>query len=761
MTPDQFEKLNHLFHVAIEVEASERENFLKKVCRNDDEILNELERLIEAHEKAKDFIQTPAILNSEAGVSTEETSLIGQQFGVYKIISEIGRGGMGTVYLAERTDGEFEKKVAIKIIKRGMDTESVLRRFRNERQILASLEHPNIAHLLDGGTTADGLPYFVMEYIEGLPITEFAEANSVSINDRLELFRQVCSAITYSHQRLIVHRDIKPSNIIVTNDGVPKLLDFGIAKLMNPHGIGAETASTATGTRLMTLEYASPEQIQGLPVTTLSDVYSLGVVLYELLSGQSPYRFENLSLLEIAEIINAEEPAKPSERAIETKKEGEAETRKYGESENLPQRTTNPNPQLLKGDLDNIVLMALRKEPARRYASAEQFSDDIRRHLTDLPVIARPLSLMYRLAKFALRNKTAVALGIIIFLTLVGGIITTTWQAIRANIESGKSARRLTEAQRLANKVIFEYHDAIEDLPKREGLLRNTILQLENLANENDGGSGLNNLLASCHKKLGATLREKGELKEALQEYQKSSDRYEILLNQIGGDVFFFRIIHADTFYQKEQIFYELGDLQNAKKSYEKYLEIIGAFTSAERESDKNRRHFSDIYEQIGDMLIHFRENEQALANFNKSQTLLTEDLKTNPTDFEKRQPLIQSYAKLSRTFSKMGKFEEAMNQISQFNLLIEDTKLESNDASVNRFFIKTYMGLGETYNHLSTFQTISASEKDKLNKSSCQMYQKSSKLIPDLVKIKMVTKSDDETFKRLMLQLNKCDKIS
>ena len=376
-------------------------------------MFTELTKIISAHQESEDFIQTPVFTDAIKVLSDEiETpDLIGKRFGVYKIIEEIGRGGMGAVYLAERTDSEFEKRVAIKVIKRGMDTDAVLKRFRNERQILASLEHPNIARLLDGGTTEDGLPYFVMEYIEGLPITKFAEMHGLTINERLELFRQVCSVITFAHQRLIIHCDIKPSNIFVTNEGIPKLLDFGIAKLMNPDRIGKETIPTATGLRLMTPEYASPEQIQGLQITTLSDVYSLGVVLYELLSGQSPYRFENCSVFEIANLINTAEPLKPSERAIETQKNEAGATRKTEKKSPSASR----NSQLIKGDLDNIVLLAMRKESVRRYTSVGQFSEDIRRHLAGLPVIARPLNLKYRFAKFVLRNKTAVSLGAIIF----------------------------------------------------------------------------------------------------------------------------------------------------------------------------------------------------------------------------------------------------------------------------------------------------------------------------------------------------------
>src|ERR1700730_6849802 len=279
---------------------------------------------------------------------------------------------MGTVFLAERADDEYRKQVAIKLIKRGMDTDSVLRRFRNERQILAGFDHPNIARLFDGGTTADGLPYFVMEYIEGLPIDEYCNKRALSIPERLKLFREVCAAVSYAHRHLVIHRDIKRSNILVTAEGVPKLLDFGIAKILQS-GDGAPTFATMTGLRLMTPEYASPEQVRGQPVTTASDVYSLGVILYELLTGQFPYRFASQTPRDIERAITTTQPEKPSTAIARSDGNSKFEIR---------------NSKFLKGDLDNIVLTALRKEPERRYQSVEQFSEDIRRHLEARPIVA-------------------------------------------------------------------------------------------------------------------------------------------------------------------------------------------------------------------------------------------------------------------------------------------------------------------------------------------------------------------------------------
>jgi serine/threonine protein kinase len=328
-------------------------------------------------------------------------------------VKEIGRGGMGAVYLAIRADELFNKQVAIKVIKRGMDTDDVLRHFRNERRILGNFDHPNIAHLLDGGSTESGLPYFVMEYVEGKQIDEYCDERCHSITDRLELFQQVCAAVSYAHRNLVVHRDLKPSNIVITKEGIPKLLDFGIAKILE---IGSEEKSTVTGILLMTPEYASPEQAQGLPVNTLSDVYSLGVVLYELLTGRDPYPFKNRTPIEIARIISETQPQIPS-AVIDSLV---SKTRE-GTQERLQKR--------LRGDLDNIVLMALRKEPERRYQSIDQFSEDIHRHLHGLPLTASKDALLYRTIKFIKRNKIEVGASILICLSLLGGIIVSTWQA--------------------------------------------------------------------------------------------------------------------------------------------------------------------------------------------------------------------------------------------------------------------------------------------------------------------------------------------
>ena len=323
----------------------------------------------------------------------DDPSMVGRHVGPYRIDREIGRGGMGPVYEAWRADGEFQHRVAIKLIRGGLDRDFVLHRFRNERQILAALDHPNIGRLLGGGTTQDGNPYFVMEYIDGQPLYEYADAHGMGVAERLRLFIQVCDAVQYAHQKLVIHRDIKPTNILVSATGVPKLLDFGIAKLLNPELVSETTPQTTLGVRLMTIEYASPEQVQALPVTFSSDVYSLGVILYELLTGHSPYRFRNRMPHEVARAIIEDEPEQPS---MVVSRPGPTIPLSHIDRDAMTlSSAAETRPHLiatlrneLAGNLDNIVLKALRKEPSERYESTAALRDDILRHLNGWAVLA-------------------------------------------------------------------------------------------------------------------------------------------------------------------------------------------------------------------------------------------------------------------------------------------------------------------------------------------------------------------------------------
>ena len=396
MTPERWQKIEELLAAALERAPGERSSFLAQACRGDDALRHEVETLIMSYEQAGDFIEDPLIdgvlgdaLRTHAN-GDGDAAFIGRRLGAYRIVRELGRGGMGAVFLAVRDDDEFQKRVAIKVVKRGMDTDFILRRFRQERQILASLDHPYIARLLDGGTTEDGLPYFVMEYVQGLPVNRYCDAQKLSTPERLRLFLRVCSAVHFAHQNLVIHRDLKPSNVLVTADGTPKLLDFGIAKLLNPEMGGQTFDPTTLAMRLMTPEYASPEQVRGEAVTAASDVYALGVLLYELLTGHRPYRFHARRPEELIRVICEQEPERPSiaVNAIEVlSADGDEPVEITPETvSRVRDGSLDKLRRQLSGSLDNVVLKALRKEPQRRYTSVEEFAADIQRYLDGQPV---------------------------------------------------------------------------------------------------------------------------------------------------------------------------------------------------------------------------------------------------------------------------------------------------------------------------------------------------------------------------------------
>ena len=447
----RWQRIEEAVWAAVELPPADRSAWLDKFCDGNRELRAEIDSLLSAEVEADNFLEHSAAPYVASLLEEDYSQSAPAKIGQYRIVHEIGRGGMGVVYLAERDD-QFNQQVAIKLVKRGLDTEEILQRFGAERQILASLNHPNIARLFDGGMTQDGLPYFVMEYIAGEPLTRYANQNDLAIDDKLKLFLHACAAVQHAHQNLIVHRDLKPSNILVTADREVKLLDFGVAKLLTSDSDGDATMTQAPQ-RVMTPQYASPEQIRGQRVTTATDVYSLGVVLYEMLTSSKPYRLKETSPEELARAICETEPVKPSEARSELPVSAGGPIIDKRAHQSGKERPSVYAGKSLRGDLDNIVLMAMRKDPERRYKSVEQFSADIKRYLDGRPVLARKDTFSYRVSKFAGRNKIAVTATAVVLLAIVIGLVISVWQGRVAARERNVAREEQAKAEEL-NKFL-------------------------------------------------------------------------------------------------------------------------------------------------------------------------------------------------------------------------------------------------------------------------------------------------------------------
>ncbi len=640
MKTDDWQKIKEIFNTAIDLPEGERATFLEKY---DENTRQQIQKLIIANNEADNFIIEPAFVEVGFTEENETDYYLGKQIDDYKIIKEIGHGGMGTVYLAVKGDESFDKKFAIKLIKRGMDTNSVLKRFVLERKILAQLEHPNIASLLDGGSTTDGLPYLVMEYIEGEPITKFCDLHQFSIEERLELFRKVCSAISYAHQNLVVHRDIKPSNILVTTDGTPKLLDFGIAKLLHPDWSLETDEATATMFRLMTPEYASPEQIHGLSITTSSDVYSLGVVLYELLSGERPYKLESRLPQEVANVILTEEPLRPS--AV-TKKEGVTGRRGDRETRNL-NSDISPSPHLpfspsqLRGDLDNIILKALRKEPERRYQTVQEFSEDIRRHLVGLPVSATADTTFYRVGKFVKRHRAGVFASLFMFISLLTGISVAIWQAVEASKERAKAEQRFNDVRKLTNSFLFDFHDAIQDLqgatPAREMTVKKALEYLDILAREQSNDTSLQFELATAYSKIGTiqgypSSSNLGDTAGAVASYQKAIDILErlVLIEPNNRD---FQKSLASNHASIAIIYENTGDVDLSSSNNQSALNLYQKLVDLDENDVTSKLALAHCYKSVGDWIASKGDLETALQNYRKTLEMTESVVQSEPNN--------------------------------------------------------------------------------------------------------------------------------
>jgi non-specific serine/threonine protein kinase/serine/threonine-protein kinase len=731
---ERWQRLNEIFHAALSLVADQRPAFVAEACAGDEALRRDVEALLRAHARSTGFLDVAAIDLVQVEPPAAATPVIGRRFGPYRALDDIGHGGMGTVLLAERADGQFTQRVAIKVVKRGMDTALILERFRAERQILASLEHPNIARLLDGGSTEDGLPYFVMEHIEGQPIDEYADEQRLSVARRLALFLQVCDAVGYAHQRLIVHRDIKPQNILVTAAGTPKLLDFGIAKVLQDSGDAA--ALTIAGLQALTPEYASPEQVEGRQTTTQTDVYSLGVVLYELLTGRSPYRPKTWTTPEICASVRASEVQRPSTAL--TRPAPDAAPRRRALTVDRAAATGAPSLErlrvLLRGDLDAIVLSALRKEPERRYRSVDELAADIRRHLDGRPVRAREDSLWYRGATFVRRHRVAVGAAALVLAALVAGTITTAWQAREAQRQArlaeaaqARAERRFAQVRTLANALLFEYHDAIKDLPGstpiRERLVRDALNYLNQLAGEAGSDASLQRELAIAYRKVadvqGGTNTSLGDTTGAIQSHRRSlailesvlaahpqdvRTRWELaegtlqLANLLGvtddttealaqarrslslyeplvagaTPTIEQRLAAAGAYDVNGVLLLESGQPREALALHQRQLRLLEAAPGPERRDPRLRRALSIAQQHLGDAQATFGDLRAALASFQSGLRLRADLAAEFPNNTDYQGLLSAAHFWEGDTLEKLGRPREALQAYRQSLALSE-----------------------------------------------------------------------------------------
>ena len=654
MSPESVneDKLRELFDQASELSPLERERFLEASSAEDEDLLKELRELLAADAAAmkEDFWQHSAI-QIQASNDHFGGSAVGEQVGQYRLVELIGKGGMGSVYRAVRVDAEFEKSVAIKLISATMHSPDVIANFRAERQILANLEHPNIARLLDGGARADGLPYLIMEFVEGTPPNDYCGNHNLSIFQRLDLFREICSAVHYAHQNMVIHRDLKPANILVTPQGIPKLLDFGIAKVLSPVTSHAGAAVTQPGMLKMTVRYSSPEQIRGEFVTTSSDVYSLGVILYELLSGHSPYGDADRPLHQLMAAVCDDEPAKPSVWAPR-----------------------------LKGDLDNIVLRALCKQSSGRYASVDQFSEDILRFLQGRPVQARGDAAIYHAAKFVRRNRAAVLVAGFLLCSLIGGLIEVTLARARAD-------RRFNEVRQLAHSVLFDYADAIDTLPGstpvRARLVKDALTYLDNLSKEADSPQ-LQREIVDAYVRVSNVQGNEyennlGDTAGAMVSAHKAVVAAEKLLRDDQSPPALSSA--ADAFITYGDLLYSSGDLLAVGRAYQQAIQLRQEIQSKAPQDLENVLKLSNCLHHMGDLaggtgFPSLGRTTDALAYYQQGRDEVAKLAAQNPQNIEISKEHYSSLISLGTSEIALGRRANAAETFS--NAITEIEKVLS-----------------------------------------------------------------------------------
>ena len=667
MTAQRWGEVKTVLGTVLEATAGERLALLDRLCGSDAELRAAVEELLAMEEQAGDLLDSMALPGAALRMDAPTASMP-STIGPYRVLREIGRGGMGVVYLGERADGEYRKQVAIKLITSGRGDAGVERRFRRERQILAQLDHPGIARLVDGGATEDGQPYFIMEYIDGLPLLAYCDRNRLGVNGRLELFLSVCDAVAYAHHRLVVHRDLKPGNILVTAGGWPHLLDFGLARVLD-----ADEAQdlTLTGAPLMTPAYASPEQMRGETYTVSGDVYSLGVILYELLAARRPYELKTGSLAELARVVCEQEAAPLAFAAA------------GAPAEAAEKRGTTPDrlKRQLTGDLEKIVAKVLAKDPRQRYFSVAEFADDLRRHRVGLPVRARPATLRYRLGKALHRHRVAVPAGALAALLILGFAGTTWWEARR-------SERRFQQVRSLAHSVLFELHDAIEHLPgstaARELLVRRALEYLENLSREAGGNPDLQREVAIGYERVAAVegflgSSSLGRVQPALENFQKSEEILTRLLARTPQD-FSLQQDYLRVANQLAGSYASVGNFQKAREQVQKNVLLAEAALRAHPNDAASVDGLMVAEGVRADLFTDQAQYAEAIPVRRRVEDLSRKLLALRPGDGEAERSLALAEKKLGALFGVTTQYEECRKEYEQA-LALDERRCARNPA--------------------------------------------------------------------------------
>jgi serine/threonine protein kinase len=656
-TDEPIEHAEQIGDNALEFNAGiERASFIDEACGDDEA----LKALVLEYIRGAEGISVEPVIAEPPAVSSEN-----KQIGSWKLLRPLGEGGFGLVYLAERNDGQVRQLGAVKFLKGTVHSRDMESRFLDERQILANLNHPWIVGLIDAGVSRDGQAYLVMDFVEdGLPIDAYCRERGLSIKDCLKLFRNVCDAVAYAHRKLVVHRDLKPSNILVTKDSTPRLLDFGVAKILDPVHRGGAQAAASTNVLVGTERYFSPEQARREPVDTSTDIYSLGVILYELLVGTDPYDLEHHSKESVEQVICNVDPELPSRVVMKTsgsrKPDEQAEDGQgvaMAPSSTAMKRHGAKLSRQLKGDLDNILLMALRKEPQRRYASVDLFSEDIRRHLEGLPVAAHGDTFGYRASKFVQRHRVGVAAVALIVLSLIAGLTTTMWQARRAQAAQAKAERRFNDVRKLASSNIFEFHDEIAKVPgttaARALVVRGTLEYLNSLAKEASGDRELQLELAAAYQKVGDA--------------------------------------------QGRAAFANIGDRVGAMESYRHALAIRKALAASGTPDPALQRDIATNYERIGDALMIAGQPGDALANYREDYAIRKDLLYANHDDPQARRDFATSSQRVAQALWRTGQLREAQETerpaLATFQALAEN---RPGDAPTQRDLFIAYIKHGD-----------------------------------------------------------------